>query len=49
MLPVHHENPLKETSMSVLLRSASSLIAVAAGLLVAAGYYTEAHRAPDQS
>jgi len=35
--------------MSVLLRSTSSILALAAGLVAAAGYYTEAHRAPDQS
>jgi hypothetical protein len=34
--------------MPVLIRSVSSLVAVAAGLLVAAGIYTESHRAPDQ-
>jgi hypothetical protein len=34
--------------MSVLLVSVSSFIAVAGALLVAAGVYTEAHRAPDQ-
>jgi hypothetical protein len=38
----------KETNMSVLLVSVSSFIAAAAALLVAAGVYTEAHRAPDQ-
>jgi len=35
--------------MSVLIVSVSSLAAAAAGLLVAAGVYTESHRAPDQS
>ncbi len=35
--------------MAVLIRSTSALGAAAAGLLVAAGIYTEAHRAPDQS
>ena len=34
--------------MSVLLVSISSVIAVAGGLLMAAGVYTEAHRVPDQ-
>jgi hypothetical protein len=34
--------------MTVLLRSASSLFAVAACLVFAAAVYTEAHRAPDQ-
>jgi hypothetical protein len=38
----------KETQMTVLLRSATSLIALATGLVLAAGVYTEAHRAPDQ-
>jgi hypothetical protein len=38
----------KETPMSVLLRSASSVVAVVAGLLLAAGVYTESHHAPDQ-
>ena len=34
--------------MSALQRAASTLIALGAGLLLAAAYYTEAHRAPDQ-
>jgi hypothetical protein len=34
--------------MSVLIRSLSGLAAVAAGLVAAAGAYTETHRAPDQ-
>ena len=35
--------------MSTLPRAASTVIALGAGLLLAAAYYTEAHRAPDQS
>jgi hypothetical protein len=39
----------EETDMTLLLlRSASSLAAAAACLVLAAGVYTEAHRAPDQ-
>jgi hypothetical protein len=39
----------EETDMTLLLvRSVSSFAATAACLLVAAGVYTEAHRAPDQ-
>lgn len=34
--------------MSTLQRAASAVIALGAGLLLAAAYYTEAHRAPDQ-
>ena len=41
---------LKETAdMPILLRSISGLALVAAGLVVAAGVYTESHHAPDQS
>ncbi len=35
--------------MAVLILSASTLVAFAAAALLAAGIYTEAHRAPDQS
>jgi hypothetical protein len=35
--------------MSPLPRAASTVAALGAGLLLAAAYYTEAHRAPDQS
>jgi hypothetical protein len=35
--------------VSALSRAASTLVALGAGLLLAAAYYTEAHRAPDQS
>ncbi len=35
--------------MAVLIPSASTLVAFAVGALLAAGIYTEAHRAPDQS
>jgi hypothetical protein len=35
--------------VSIIPLTASTLIALGAGLLLAAGYYTEAHRAPDQS
>ena len=34
--------------MSFLQRAASTLVALGAGLLLAAAYYTEAHHAPDQ-
>jgi hypothetical protein len=34
--------------LSTFPLAASILIALGAGLLLAAGYYTEAHRAPDQ-
>ena len=34
--------------MFTLQRAASTVVAVGAGLLLAAAYYTEAHRAPDQ-
>jgi hypothetical protein len=34
--------------MSTIQRAASTMVALAAGLLLAAAYYTEAHRAPDQ-
>jgi hypothetical protein len=34
--------------MSSLQRAASTLVALGAGLLLAAAYYTEAHHAPDQ-
>jgi hypothetical protein len=34
--------------MSPLQRAASTAVTLAAGLLLAAAYYTEAHRAPDQ-
>jgi hypothetical protein len=34
--------------MSTLARTASTFAALSAGLLLAAAYYTEAHRAPDQ-
>jgi hypothetical protein len=36
------------TPMSSLQRAASTVLAVGAGLLLAAACYTEAHRAPDQ-
>ena len=35
--------------MSSLALAASTVAVLGAGLLVAAAYYTEAHRAPDQS
>jgi hypothetical protein len=38
----------KEPNMSALPLAASTFFAVGAGLLLAAAYYTEAHRAPDQ-
>jgi hypothetical protein len=34
--------------MPVLIRSLSSLLAVATGVVLAAGVYTEAHRVPGQ-
>jgi len=34
--------------MSPLHLAASAVVALGAGLLLAAAYYTEAHRAPDQ-
>jgi hypothetical protein len=34
--------------MSTIQRAASTLVALGAGLLLAAAYYAEAHRAPDQ-
>jgi 3-deoxy-D-manno-octulosonic acid (KDO) 8-phosphate synthase len=34
--------------MSILLRSATSILALATFAVAAAGYYTEAHHAPDQ-
>jgi hypothetical protein len=38
----------KEPNVSSLSRAASTFIALGAGLLLAAAYYAEAHRAPDQ-
>jgi hypothetical protein len=38
----------KEPHVSALPRAASTLIALGAGLLLAAAVYAEAHRAPDQ-
>jgi hypothetical protein len=35
--------------VSTLVIAASGIAALASGLLLAAAYYTEAHRAPDQS
>jgi hypothetical protein len=35
--------------MSPLPMAVSTVFALGAGLLLAAAYYTEAHRAPDQS
>jgi len=35
--------------MSPLSLAVSIVVALSAGLLLAAAYYTEAHRAPDQS
>jgi hypothetical protein len=34
--------------MSTIQRAASTLVALGAGLLLAAAYYAEARRAPDQ-
>jgi hypothetical protein len=34
--------------MPPLSLAVSAVVALSAGLLLAAGYYTEAHRAPDQ-
>jgi hypothetical protein len=34
--------------VSILTLAASSVVGLAAGLLLAVAYYTEAHRAPDQ-
>jgi hypothetical protein len=39
----------KEPRVSVIPLAATSLGALGAGLLLAVAYYTEAHRAPDQS
>jgi len=38
----------KEPSMPPLSLAVSAVVALSAGLLLAAAYYTEAHRAPDQ-
>jgi hypothetical protein len=40
---------VKETSMSTILRTLTSLAIAVACLLAAAGAYTELRRAPDQS
>jgi hypothetical protein len=49
IVPIRTSLSFKEPMpMSSLQRAASTIVALGAGLLLAAAFYTEAHRAPDQ-
>jgi hypothetical protein len=47
--PLTRTDFTKEPAVSTVALIASSAVALGAGVLMAAAYYTEAHRAPDQS